>query len=231
MLEIDIHKNIDTENGPKTLRVKTSFAPGAIHGIFGNSGQGKTTLFDMISGILSPDKGEIIYSGATWFKDKTNIKIQKRGIGYIFQGNSLFPNFTISQNILFALDTKERPTVNIEELLNQVGLASLGHKYPNQLSGGQQQRAVIARLLVQKPKLILMDEPFTGLDFEIKHALFKQLRGLRDNYDLTVLLVTHDVEDILYLCDNVRLIKDYEIASPITLLDFEKFIKERISNL
>ncbi len=231
MLHIDIQKNIDTENGPKVLDLKACFNLGGIHGIFGNSGQGKTTLFDIISGILEPDSGEIIYNEIPWYNRQTKLKIQKRGIGYIFQGNSLFPNFTVSQNILFALPAKERAGVQLAELLEQVGLNALGDKYPSQLSGGQRQRAVIARLLVQKPKLILMDEPFTGLDFEIKHALFRQLRALRDKYDLTVLLVTHDVEDILYLCDSVHIIKDYRMSAPMELPDFKKYIKERITAL
>lgn len=231
MLDIDIQKSIDTENGTKVLDIKTSFAAGNIHGIFGNSGQGKTTLLNMIAGILTPNSGSIVYQDDPWYNVQTNLKIQNRGIGYIFQGNSLFPNFTVSQNILFALPSKDRVSIDINDLLKKVGLVSLGKKYPSQLSGGQQQRAVIARLLLQKPKLVLMDEPFTGLDLEIKHLLFKQLRNLCSDYNLTMLLVTHDVEDILYLCDSVHIIKDYRMSASMNLDDFKMHIDQRIKSL
>ena len=231
MLAVDILKNIDTESGPKQLSVKAAFTSDSIHGIFGNSGQGKTTLFNVISGIQQPDSGRIFYNENVWYDNNTNLKIQKRGIGYIFQENSLFPNFTIRENILFALPAKEQSKLDISQLLEQVGLKRLDEKYPSQLSGGQKQRAIIARLLVQKPELILIDEPFTGLDFEIKHALFKQIKSLHQEYKPTVLLITHDVGDIENLCDKVHLIKNHSMQAPISLADFKDYIKERTNNL
>lgn len=228
MLDVDIEKNINSATGLIKLTVKASFEEGEITGIFGNSGEGKSTFFNTICGLLPPDVGQITFDNNVWFNsnDKKNIKTQHRNVGYIFQEDSLFPHFTVKENILYPLSSKERGSVNLEEVLNQVEMVAFQDTYPRQLSGGQKQRIAIARALAKKSKLLLLDEPFSALDLEIKHKLYKLISRFRAEYGLTVLIISHDVHDIIALCDKVLWIKDHSAQSTITVNQFTNKIKK-----
>ncbi len=233
MFKIDISKSIQSESGVTDLLFKASINSGSIVGVFGNSGQGKSTLLNIISGISKPDTGVINFNGISWVDSEQNIftPIQERNIGYIFQENSLFPHFTVRQNILYAVSKEEMRAFNLDSLLEQVGLSKMQDRYPSQLSGGQTQRVVIARTLAQKAKLILMDEPFTGLDLEIKQRLYKQIKALKEKFNLTIILVTHDINDIYYLCEDVFWIKNHSCNSKITSSEFKIEIEKRIEEM
>lgn len=233
MLHINISKHIEAEEGKTDLTINSNFQKGRISAIFGNSGQGKSTLFNVISGIISPEKGIVKNEGESWFdsENKVNLAIQKRNVGYIFQTNSLFPNFTVKENILYAVSKKNHQTVDLDSILNQMGLVNLANKYPHELSGGQIQRAAIARTLAQKSKLILMDEPFSGLDMEIKHNLYKEIKKFRDELGLTILIITHDIYDIYYLCDDVHWMRNHSLEETISVESFKTEIEKRIEKL
>ncbi len=231
MLILDVKKQIDSESGLAVLRANIEISTSTISGLYGSSGQGKSTLFNMISGIVKPDHGTISFNGKIWHSSKEQVSIKKRNIGYIFQGNSLFSHFNVKQNVLFALSKEERKEFNLSPFLEQLGLSKMINRYPHELSGGQLQRVAIARALAQKAQLILMDEPFTGLDIENKHRLYKELETFQKRYNLTIIIITHDVNDIYYLCDKVYRIENHTVQPAITNAQFREKIEERISRL
>ena len=233
MLKVDISKRIQSESGTSNLCFSAKIEKGSMVGIFGNSGEGKSSVLNMISGSLKPDIGTIHFNNTIW-ADPANgiyVPIQNRKIGYIFQENSLFPHFTVKQNILYAIPKKEQPAFDILLLLKQVGLSKMQDRYPSQLSGGQIQRAVIARTLAQRTNLILMDEPFSGLDMEIKLKLYKQIKELQESYGLTIILVTHDVEDIYNLCNDVYWIENHTCNSKLSKQEFKNVVEEKIKSI
>jgi len=231
MLNINVSKNIKSIKGETSLDISAEIDSKRITGIYGNSGEGKTTLFNMIAGILSPTSGKIVYEDNLWFDSESNfnLKTQKRHIGYIFQQNSLFPHFTVKENILYAVDGTSE--INISELLEQVGMPNMESRYPHQLSGGQVQRIAIARALAQKANVIMMDEPFSALDLEIKQQLYKLIKEFKEKYSLTILIVTHDVNDIYYLCDDVLWIKDHKVDGTVKKEHFKKEIELKLQSI
>ncbi|MCG8576702.1 MAG: ATP-binding cassette domain-containing protein [Flavobacteriales bacterium] len=228
MLSVAISKNINSHEGQTSLEVNASFSAAKITAIYGNSGEGKTTLFNSISGLLDPDKGQIIFNDILWFDKakKIKVKTQNRNIGYLFQEDSLFPHFTVKQNILFPLSKEEREEIDLDEVLDQVGMKGFAERYPNQLSGGQKQRIAIARALAKKSELLLLDEPFSALDLEIKQKLYKLLLSVKEKMGLTVLVVSHDIVDVLTLCDEVLWIKNHQASDIITKQEFAEEIKK-----
>ena len=223
MLIVDIQKRIKTAIGDGVLNVHAEFQNDSITGVFGNSGEGKTTLLNLISGLSSPEKGTITFNDKSWCEltTKTNVLPQNRNVGYLFQNDSLFPHFTVKQNILYPLSKKERKVLDLNKILSQVEMVGFEDTYPKMLSGGQKQRVAIARALAQKTKLLLLDEPFSALDLEIKNKLYKLIRSFRKEFSLTILIVTHDVNDIYALCDNVVWIKNHSAEKLYSLDEFK----------
>ena len=201
---------------------------GQITGIFGNSGEGKTTAFNSICGLNKPDGGHVIYNDVVWFNSSNNkyIKPQQRNIGYLFQEDSLFPHFTVKENILYPLSKEQRKSINITEVLDQVEMAAFENTYPRELSGGQKQRVAIARALAKESKLLLLDEPFSALDLEIKHKLYDLIIKFNKEFKLSVLMVSHDVHDIVALCSHVLWLKNHEVSDVISLIQFKDGIKK-----
>ncbi|MDG1332020.1 MAG: ATP-binding cassette domain-containing protein [Crocinitomicaceae bacterium] len=232
MLNLSLSKLIRSEKGQELLQVEASIATdGVVSGIYGASGQGKSTLFNMIVGITKPDQGTISFNGVDWHTDHSRLPIQKRNIGYIFQGNSLFQHFTVKKNILYALSKEEQKSCDLNGLLEQLGLSNLKDQYPHQLSGGQCQRVAIARAIAQKAELILMDEPFTGLDIKTKHRLYKELKTFKDEHNLTILMITHDVNDIYALCDQVYELENHKLLPGISASEFRIKTERMINQL
>lgn len=231
MLKIEVSKNIKSIRGETSLDISADFNPIAITGIYGNSGEGKTTLFNMIAGIAEPTQGSILLHDTTWFDSskKINLKTQKRNIGYIFQQNSLFPHFTVKENILYAVN--DAKSVDISNLLEQVEMPGMEDRYPHQLSGGQIQRIAIARALAQKANIIMMDEPFSALDLEIKQKLYRLLKEFKQKFNLMILIVTHDINDIYQLCDDVLWIKDHKVDEIISKDSFKQEIELKLQSL
>jgi molybdate transport system ATP-binding protein len=194
MIAIDIEKKLKAYNGLQVLRIKKDFLPGGITRIIGPSGAGKTTFLKMVAGLITPDSGIIKADNNTWFdaSQKINLAPQKRHIGFVFQDYALFPNMTVKQHLEYATDDAEW----ITRLLKIGGLDAFAHHKPDHLSGGQQQRLAVMRALAIKPKLLLMDEPFSALDMKMKSALIKDLQTLFTELCATTLIVSHNPQEL-----------------------------------
>lgn len=199
MITIDIEKKLKAYSGQQWLRIRHDFAEGSITKIYGPSGAGKTTFLKIIAGLVQPEKGSIKVDDLTWLDTAANISLspQKRMAGFVFQNYALFPNMTVRQHLEYATDDLQW----IDRLLKIGKLETLQTHKPEHLSGGQQQRLAILRALAVKPKLLLMDEPFSALDLKMKLALIEELKLLFDELKLTVLIVSHNPLELEGLCD------------------------------
>ena len=187
-----------------------------IIGILGQSGCGKTTLLRIISGLETPDSGEIyINNKCVYSKNKIFIPPEKRNIGFVFQDLGLWPHMSAEKHIDFVLEAKEIPknerNHKTEKILELVDLENYKKKYPHQLSGGEKQRLAIARSLAQEPKILLLDEPFSNLDPALKKELKKALVKLQKKFKITVVYVTHNIEEISDIADKIIVIKKGKI--------------------
>lgn len=183
---------------------------GEIVSILGPSGCGKTTLLNLILGIVDADGGKIIFNG----EDLTDVPMEKRGFNIVFQDYALFPNLNVYQNITYGL--RNKPEISskeeVEELISLLGLEEHLSKRIGQLSGGQKQRVALARTMVMKPKILLLDEPLSALDGVIKESIKDRIKTIAKEYNLTTIIVTHDPEEALTLSDRVMIINEGEIA-------------------
>lgn len=183
---------------------------GEIISILGPSGSGKTTLLNLILGITDCDSGKILYNG----EDLTRVPMEQRGFNIVFQDYALFPNLNAYQNIVYGL--KNKPGIStkeeVDELIGLLGLQEHLDKKIEQLSGGQKQRVALARTMVMKPKILLLDEPLSALDGVIKESIKDRIKTIAREYDLTTIIVTHDPEEALTLSDRVLIINDGDIS-------------------
>ena len=189
--------------------------------LFGPSGSGKTTLFKCISGITDLDKGKITVENKVYFdKDqKINLPIQKRNLGYVFQNYTLFPHMSVRKNIECGLKgwEKEAKEERVLEMLNLLHIEELETRYPSQLSGGQKQRVALARALAPKPEILLLDEPFSALDLEIRTELAEKIKDLQAKIGIPVLFITHNLEEAFHLADKILILyegKAQQFGSP-----------------
>src|SRR5438034_826885 len=173
--------------------------------LFGPSGSGKSTTLRCLAGLDRPERGTIRFGNEIWFDAARGIFLppQRRRIGYLFQEYALFPHLSVAQNIDYGLSKVAAPErrQRIEEITTLLGLAGLGERYPRQLSGGQQQRVALARTLVCRPRLLLLDEPLSALDAPTREQLRRQLRHWLFELKISALLVTHDRIEALALGD------------------------------
>jgi molybdate transport system ATP-binding protein len=193
MIAVDIEKKLKAYSGLQILQIKKEFKPGSITRITGPSGAGKTTFIKMIAGLITPDKGNII-ANEIWFDSSQNINLtpQQRNTGFVFQDYALFPNMTVKQHLEYATNDAQW----IARLLNIGQLDTFTNHKPGHLSGGQQQRLAILRALAIKPKLLLMDEPFSALDIKMKGRLITDLQVLFKEIGATVLIVSHNPQEL-----------------------------------
>ncbi|MEO8885459.1 MAG: ATP-binding cassette domain-containing protein [Mucilaginibacter sp.] len=194
MISIDIEKNLKTYQGKRVLKISRNFPAGSITKIYGPSGAGKTTFLKIIAGLVTPEDGKIVVNGTVWLDSVTGVSLppQKRMAGFVFQDYALFPNMTVRQHLEYATDN----TNWITRLLAIGKLETLDQHRPEYLSGGQQQRLAILRALAIRPKLLLMDEPFSALDAEMKQALIAELKIIFKELGSTVLIVTHNPQEL-----------------------------------
>lgn len=206
---------------------------GEIVSILGPSGCGKTTLLNLILGITEVDCGSILFNG----KDITYVPMEKRGFNIVFQDYALFPNLNVYQNIVYGL--KNKPEIStkseVEDLIHLLGLEEHLNKRIDQLSGGQKQRVALARTLVMKPKILLLDEPLSALDGVIKESIKDRIKTIAKEFNLTTIIVTHDPEEALTLSDRVMIVNEGKIAQygkPEEIIEMPKdqFVQKFILN-
>ncbi len=221
MIYINIKKNLFTAQGSLKLDIDLSIHSGTITTIYGASGAGKTTILRILAGLLNPEYGKIVVDNTIWFDtdNKINVTPQNRNVGIVFQDYALFPNMTVKENLEYALNKNQSNTI-IKELIEIMELTELQNRYPVTLSGGQQQRIALARALVRKPKILLLDEPLSALDKEMRSKIQDYILQIHKNYQLTILLVSHDISEIYKLSENMIILENGKITrqgSPATL--------------
>lgn len=230
MLEISgIKKSFD---GTTVLNdISLEIGDSQIVSILGSSGGGKTTLLNIILGLLQPDSGKIVFNGS----DITNTPMERRGFNIVFQDYALFPNLTAYKNIVYGLrnypdrSSKEE----IEALIDLLDLREHLNKKIDQLSGGQKQRVALARTMVMKPKILLLDEPLSALDGVIKESIKEKIVTIAKEFHLTTIIVTHDPEEALTISDKVLILnkgKIEQFAQPSEIIKNPKsqFVNEFI---
>ncbi len=198
---------------PVVKGLSLAIAEGSLACLLGPSGCGKTTVLRAIAGFHPLDEGEILLAGQVVSRPGHAVAPERRKVGMVFQDHALFPHMDVFGNVAFGLRgvaPRDRQRL-AHELLERVGLAGLGKRYPHELSGGQQQRVALARALAPKPNLVLLDEPFSSLDVELRERLGHQVRDILKDEGITALLVTHDQRDAFALGDKVAVMTDGRI--------------------
>ena len=204
MIEISIRKELLSTSSHLDLQFDSVIKKGQFITLFGESGAGKTSILNIISGLLAPDKGSLKVSNNIWYSStkKVNLSPQKRKVGYLFQDYSLFPHMTVLENLEFALEKRQDKDI-LDELINLTALKEFLQRKPDTLSGGQKQRVALARALVQRPAILLLDEPFSALDFKMRLKLQDYILKAHKKYELTTIMVSHDIGEIVKLSDYV----------------------------
>jgi molybdate transport system ATP-binding protein len=220
MIDINISKKLSGASGELNLQFTTRILPQEIVTIYGPSGAGKTSVIRMLAGLLQPDGGYIKVDENIWFdkSKKINIKPQLRNIGIVFQDYSLFPNMTVRGNLEFALEKNQSKNI-VAELLQITELEQLHDKKPDLLSGGQKQRVALARALIRKPKLLLLDEPLSALDTEMQIRLQDYILQIHQQFNLTIILVSHDLNEVVKMSKRVLVLEDGQIKKDGLPLD------------
>ncbi len=207
-LQFRATKTLHTTWGPQRLDVSFELPRGSVLAIYGPSGAGKTTLLRILSGLTPAASGYIEVNGEVWLDTarRINLPTRRRSIGFVFQDFALFPHFTVRQQLEYALDKSTDRSV-IPELLALMELEALQHLRPALLSGGQQQRVALARAIARRPRLLLLDEPLSALDDDMRHKLQEYLLKIHRQYGLTTLLVSHHLPEVLRLSDKVMVLE------------------------
>jgi len=207
-LSISIQHAMLTSEGKTNLDVCTEIKGNELLCLFGHSGAGKTTLLRILAGLTKPDKGRIVFNNTVWFDSEKNINIppQERNVGYMFQDYALFPNMTVEKNISFAQKVKD--SVEVKALMVLFDIEGLKHQHPGKLSGGQKQRVALARALAAKPSLLLLDEPLSALDWDMRTSLQQEIRKAHELMNSVTLLVSHDIPEVLELASSVIVLKN-----------------------
>ena len=209
MLELKkIRKSYEGIEVLKNINLKIE--KGEIVSILGPTGCGKTTLLNLILGLTQVSEGRIIFDG----EDITQMPMEKRGFNIVFQDYALFPNLNVYENIVYGLKNKPNisTTKEVQDLINLLGLGKHLTKKIEELSGGQKQRTALARTLVMKPKILLLDEPLSALDGVIKESIKQKIKEIARDFKLTTIIVTHDPEEALTLSDKVLIVNEGQIS-------------------
>ena len=181
---------------------------GEIFTILGTSGSGKTTFIRMLCGLETPDSGEIFIDEKQVFGKNINLEPNKREVSIVFQNYALLPHLSVASNILFGANANK---IELEEVLEKTKLKGHEDKYPHELSGGQQQRVALARAIINKPKILLLDEPLSNIDTELRNILRTELKEMIKSFNITALFITHDKEDAFYLSNRIAIMHGGDI--------------------
>lgn len=212
MITIALEKELNGAAGKMQLQVTFDLQSGDFLSFHGTSGAGKTSIFRMIAGLLSPKKGLISVNGNTWLdtSNKINLKPQQRRIGYVFQEPTLFPNMSVRENLEYALEKGQDKAI-VDRLLDIMELGDLDKSTPYLLSGGQKQRVALARALVRKPEILLLDEPFSALDDAMRNKLQDYVLRVHREFQLTTLMITHDVSESIKMSNKILILEQGKI--------------------
>jgi iron(III) transport system ATP-binding protein len=193
--------------------VSLKVLPGQVTCLLGPSGCGKSTTLRMIAGVEMQDEGEIWVDGSLVCDRKFRVPPERRHIGLMFQDFALFPHLTVGANVAFGLSgDKAEMGARVDQLLSRVGLGRYGDKYPHELSGGEQQRVALARALAPRPSIMLMDEPFSGLDNRLRDGIRDETLDILREQETAVLLVTHEPEEAMRMADEIALMRNGRIV-------------------
>lgn len=211
MLDVDIQKKLEFFE----LDIKFTVGNGLL-AIQGMSGSGKTTILNCISGIKTADKGHIRLNNKILFSsnDNINMKIKDRNVGYVFQNYALFPHMTVKENILFGVNKKytdyEKELSYISDMMK---IRHLMDKYPSEISGGEKQRVAFARAMIIRPDILLLDEPFSALDEDLKEDIYKDLLNIKKSQNIPIILITHNKNEAKILADKIIYIHNGKIKA------------------
>jgi molybdate transport system ATP-binding protein len=196
-LKVYIRKKLNYFN----LDIKFSCSDEELHAMIGPSGSGKTTIIRMIAGLEKPDAGHISFGDEVWFDStqEINLSPQKRRLGYVFQDYTLFPHLTLRENAAFASKDRRR----VDDLLEMFGISHLEDRKPNSVSGGERQRCAICQALARNPRVLLLDEPFSALDFVNRRKLREDIKLIRNERMFPIIYVTHDISEAFALADDL----------------------------
>ena len=217
MLEISLKKQLEDFEVGVNLSLDEELLV-----LFGPSGAGKTMILKMISGIVKPDDGRVVSGGEVLFDSSSgvNVPVRKRKVGYLFQDYALFPHMTVEENIAYGIEgPKASAGKKVSELLGLMRLAGLEKRFPHELSGGQKQRTALARTLAAEPRVLLLDEPFSALDYQVREKLRADLLNIHRVYPITTVLVTHDLEEAFMLGKKIAVINNGSIEQSGTRED------------
>ena len=211
-------KNIDLSFHKKDLKISIlrglnlQVKAGDFIAITGVSGSGKTSLLRAICGLESPSNGEIILDNLILFNNEISLPTEKRNIGLVVQEKVLFPHLNVKENIEFGISNKKDKKQLSTEMMERLKIINLAEKYPHELSGGESQRVALARSIVVKPKLLMFDEPFTGLDKELKIKIYPEIKSILQESKITSLMVTHDLNEVKALADKCFYLESGKLA-------------------
>lgn len=210
MISFSLEKTLKSGPRPFSLQVEYTLSRGTYLGISGRSGAGKSTLLRLLAGLSKPDSGFLKHGGAAWYDSTRRIfsPPRRRAVGLVFQEPSLFPHWTVRQNLLYA----HRDEARAAELLELTRMLPWADHFPHELSGGQSQRAALARALMRSPQLLLLDEPFSALDEDLRKDLGADLARIQKETGVTAVLVTHSRWEIERYCTEVLTLDDGKIV-------------------
>ncbi|GAA3744122.1 sulfate/molybdate ABC transporter ATP-binding protein [Flavobacterium ginsengisoli] len=213
MIQLDAYKMLQTADGELPLDISLTIKKGEFVSVYGNSGAGKTTILRILAGLTRAEKAVIKVGESVWDDSikKIHFPVQNRSIGFVFQDFALFPNLTVKENLEFALSKNDSKEI-IPELIELMELQSLQNSKPQNLSGGQKQRAALARAIVRMPEILLLDEPLSALDDEMRFKLQDYILKIHQKYKLTTLMVSHSISEIFKLSDKVIVVDKGKIV-------------------
>lgn len=220
MIEFKASKKLHSSSGEMILNIDFQIEDRAFVTLYGESGSGKTTTLRILSGLEQPLQGFIKVNDEVWLDTTKGINLppQKRKIGYVFQDYALFPNMSVRAHLNFALEKGQDKCI-IEELLNAMELVQLQDVKPEKLSGGQKQRLALARALVRKPNILLLDEPMSSVDHDMRIKLQNYIIAAHRSYQLTTILVSHDIAEVYKMSDKVMMLEQGRITKQGTATD------------
>lgn len=213
MIKVRLKKHITTAQGRETIDIDFNIEAAEFVTLFGESGAGKTTILRMIAGLTPPEEGYIEVNGQVWFDSQRNINlaVQQRNIGFVFQDYSLFPNMTVRENLFYALADKNNQP-KIDEWLETLNLKGLENQKPVQLSGGQKQRVALLRALIRRPQILLLDEPLSALDIQLRLKLQDEIIKIYQQTRITTILVSHDISEVFKLSGKIFILEKGKIT-------------------